>query len=148
MAQLSSLEVLQKVAQVAEQAGLRGKLDEENNRFYLGVSLQSGRVQGVLVRDNTGESQVPIISVFSPCLVVKSEKLQKQLPEMAIELLRANERINFASFGLYENEDESLIVASYELLLNDLAPQDLRAGVFSVAMAADMYEERFGKDEF
>ena len=145
---LSSLDVLKRVQEIAEAGQLKGELDEKNLSFRLGVDLGKGRVQGVVVRDCTEDSVRPIVSFFSPCAVFQRKNLGNKLADMAMELLSANERMNFASFGVYESDEEILVAAGYELLLDEMSPLEFRAGVFSVAMAADMYEERFGKDEY
>ena len=142
MAQEETPKVLERVAEVAARAGLAGHMEED--RYFLGVSLEGARKQGVYVRDVTSDPGRPTISVFSPCLKFEGGISR----DLALELLRANETMPFARFGLYETGQESLVVASLDHLLETLDPEELRAGVFSVAMAADRFEEKFGWDDY
>ena len=66
---------------------------------------------------------------------------------MALDLLRRNEALMFARYGLFERDDECLIVASIDHLLDSLDPSELPASAFHVAKAADTYEAEHGQDE-
>ncbi len=141
-------EVLERVARIAAEAGLEGRLDEDSERYFLGVSLDGERKQGVLVRDSTSLPEQRIITVFSPCRVLSREAFQGLAGEQAMELLRANESLHFARYGVFESPEEVMVVASVDHLLQTLDPPELHASVFAVALAADHYERRFGKDDY
>jgi hypothetical protein len=105
-------------------------------------------LQGVLVRDKTINRNMPVLGIFSPCLKVKRADVADKLPDFSYRLLRANERINFASYALIESEDDIMVVASFETLLEEVTPKAFRTGVMAVALAADLFEVKLGKDEF
>lgn len=148
MALKQTLEALEKVAEISTLAGLKGHLDEDALHFVLGVAIDETRRQGVFVRDTTRDPERRIVTVFSPCLAVKKGLFGGLSKEMALDLLRANENMHFARYGIFEGEKETMVVASADHLLDTLDPQEFEAAIFSVALAADMYEKKFGKDEY
>ncbi len=143
-----TLEILEKVAEIATLAGLKGHMDEEAMRYFIGIGLEGDRKQAVYVRDTTRSDEHKIVTIYSPCLIVKKGFFAGVSKNQAIELLRLNEALHFARFGIIENEKESIVVASVDHLLDTLDPGEFEASVFCVAQAADMYEKKFGKDEF
>ncbi len=144
-----TLEVLERVSEVATLAGLKGKIDEDRLRYGMAFDLGEGRGQAVYIRDSTRDD-IPkkIITVFSPCLIVKKGLFKGLSKDRAMELLRFNENILFARFGIWEAKTELMVVASIDHLLETLDPEELRASAFHVAMAADSYEHKYGKDDF
>ena len=70
----------------------------------------------MLVRDKTINRNMPVLGIFSPCLKVKRADVADKLPDVSYRLLRANERVNFASYALIESEDDIMVVASFETL--------------------------------
>lgn len=144
-----NLEVLQRVSEVATLAGVNGRIDEDRMCFAMGFELDGGRKQMVYVRNTSKDAERRIVTVFSPCLVVKKGLFSGFSRERALDLLRRNENLLFARYGIWENEKEMLVVASVDHLLDTLDPQEYRSSVYVVAMAADLYErEHGGKDNF
>jgi hypothetical protein len=143
----SSLVVLGKVAELAAQVGLVGRLEEDTRRFFLGVDLGQGRLQGVYVRDSSHAGR-STVTVFSPGLQMEKAAFQALLPRLALDLLRANEAMTLARYGLIENDQDALVMASVDHLLDSFAPADLQASVFAVAQAADRCEREFGRDDY
>ena len=142
------LEVLERIAEIATLAGLKGEIDEENLRFITGYEFEDSRRQMVFVRDTTRNPEQRIVTLYSPCLMVKKGLLGGVSKAMALELLRANENLHFARFGVLELPKETLIVASVDHLLDTLDPPEFEASALHVALAADQYEHRHGQDEF
>lgn len=143
-----SLEILEKVGEIATLAGIKGEVDDEAMHFAMGFDLGEGRSQMVFVEDTSRGNEHPVVTIFSPCLVLRKGMFGGVSKKMALELLRANEVIHFARYGIIESESQSMIVASIDHLLDNLDPQEFEAAVYSVAFAADSYERRFGKDVF
>lgn len=142
------LESLERVKQVASLAGLKGEIDEERMQFQMLFVLDDDRKQAVFVRDRRSKSR-KAITVFSPCLAVKKGLMSGLTKETAIELLQANQRLELARYGIWESEKETLVLASYDCLLDTLDPAEFHAAVWSVAFAADWFERRSGeKDRF
>ncbi len=123
-------------------------IDMGNTNIVIGCVDDNERLQGVIVRDKTINHNMPVLGIFSPCMKVKRAEIADKLPELSYRLLRANERINFASYALIENEEDIMVIASFETLLEEVTPKAFRAGVMAVALAADLFEEKLGKDEF
>ncbi len=144
------LEILKQIGNVAALAGLKGGVDDEGKHFMMGFNLDEGRRQSVYVRpagENMGGQMV--ITVFSPCLTVKKGLFSGFSKERALELLRLNEQVLFARFGIWENDDEMLVVASVDHLLETLDPDELKSTAWHVAFAADNYERKHsGEDGF
>jgi hypothetical protein len=148
MAIREMLNVLERVDEIATLAGVRGRINEELLRFEMGFGLDNGRSQIVYVRPLAVESKSPVITIFSPCLIKKKGVFQGISKKMAIDLLRRNEQVVFARYGICKVEDGDVIMASADHLLETLDPPEFGASAFHVAMAADMYEREHGQDEF
>lgn len=147
MAVKQTLEVLEKVDEIATLAGLKGHLEEDTLRYFIGIKLDDARRQGVWVRDITRSPEHRVVTVYSPCLVIKKGLLSNISKERALELLRANEDLLFARYGIIESQKEMLIVASIDHLLDTLDPLEFEASVIHIAMAADAYEKKYGKED-
>lgn len=143
------LEVLKQVEQVAALAGVRGQIDDDGRHFQMGFNLSGGRSQLVFIRP-TGKTPPgqTIVTFFSPCLTVKKGLFSGFSKERALDLLRRNENLMFARFGIWETDDESMVVASVDHILDTLDPEEFEASAWYVATAADGYEETEGKDDF
>lgn len=140
-----SLEVLQKALSIAGEAKLEAKLELEYTHVFIDVCL-GDRSQGVIVRDKTVNHNMPVIGIFSPCMRFERADIVDKLPDISYKLLRANERINLANYALMENEKEVIIIASCESLLGEITPQAFKANVMAVALAADLFAEKLGRD--
>jgi hypothetical protein len=141
--------MLKKIENVAALAGLKGAIDNEGRHFAMGFHTTAGRSQQVFVRP-TGKTPngQAIVTLFSPALVVKKGMFSGMTKDQAVELLKLNENTFFARFGIWESDKESMIVASSDLLLETLDPDELKAHAFYVAFAADNYESKHGSDKF
>lgn len=141
-------EFLQKVEKLSQACGIEGEHDLENFQFGVCFGLADGRTQEVFVADSSSEPEVQVITVFSTCLVVEKGMFSGVSKKMAVELLKLNETLNFARYGIQEDEESFIIVASYDLILDGLDPNGFEAALECVALAADSYEARFGQDIF
>ena len=143
------LEILKKVANAAALAGLKGQVDGDGKHFAMGFNTNEGRSQTVYIRHTgkTPEGQ-DIVTLFSPALTVKKGMFSGMSKEQAIGLLRLNESTFFARFGIWETDTESMVVASSDLILDTIDPNELKAHAYYVAYAADNYEAKHGVDKF
>ena len=143
------LEILKQIGNVAALAGLKGGVDDQGKHFMMGFSLDEGRSQAVYVRP-AGENIAGqlVVTVFSPCLTVKKGLFSGFSKERALELLRLNEQVLFARFGVWENDDEMMVVASVDHLMDTMDPDELKSSAWHVAFAADNYERKHGGDDF
>jgi len=141
-------EMIARLAEIATLAGIKGQVEEDGTRFTAGYGSDDGRSQMVYacaIRTPCG----PGVSVYSPAARYKKGFFGGLSKEAAIELLKLNERTFFARFGLRDVGDETLLVASVDLLIETLDPEELRAAMGSVSGAADRWEEKVGKgDDF
>ena len=142
-----TLRRLGQVKEVATLAGLKGQVNEQRGQFEMVFMLDQQRSQLVYIRDTSSEKR-QAVTLFSPCLILKKGLLAGLTKETALELLRANERLSFARYGIWESDTETMIVASYDHLLETLDPQELESTAWSVAIAADMFERKHGQDKF
>ena len=143
------LEMLKQVANVATVAGLKGAIDENGQHFAMSFDTQQGRSQRVFIRP-TGHAPDgnAIVTLFSPARVFPKGFFGGLSKDQAVELLMLNENTFFARFGLWESEKETMVVASSDVLLTTLDPDELRAHAYYVAFAADDYESKHGQDTF
>ena len=142
-----TLKRLERVKEVATLAGLKGEVNEERMQFRMRFLLPGDRRQGVFVRDSSAKGR-EVVTFYSPCLVVKKGLLAGFSKEMAIELLKANEKMHFARYGIWEFEKEFAVVASFDCGLETLDPDECNNAAWSVAFAADQFEQRHGEDQF
>ena len=142
-----TLRRIERVKEVATLAGLKGEINEERKHFQMLFLLPGERRQLVYVRDTSVEER-EVVTFFSPCLVVKKGLVAGVSKEMALDLLRANEQMHFARYGLWEFEKEFTVVASFDCLLDTLDPDECHKAAWSVAFAADQFEHRQGEDRF
>ncbi len=143
-----ALETLERVGEVATLAGIKGGIDEERMHFVMSFGLEGGRSQQVYVRTTAKSAEHKVVTLFSPCLVVKKGLFTSLSKEKAVDLLKRNENMLFARFGIWDSEKETMVVASVDHLLGTLDPEEFRNSALCVAMAADLYEREHGKDSF
>lgn len=141
--------VLNQVSRTAAAAGLKGSIDDDETTFQMGFSLPEGRSQVVYTRiaGDVGAGKT-VVSIFSPCLRVRKGLFSSFSKERALDLLRRNEDMLFARFGIWERGEESMVVASVDHLLDTLDPDELRTSAWYVAIAADGYEKEHGRDSY
>lgn len=144
-----SLSNLERVSEVATLAAIQGKLVEERMEYVMQFGLDHGRHQMVYVRDISKEgTDNAVVTIFSPCRILKKGLFNGLSKDQAIELLTLNSKIFFARFSILEAKTEILVIASIDHLLDTLDPDEFKASTLCVAMAADDYERKYGKDEF
>jgi hypothetical protein len=139
--------IIERVAEVATLAGIKGKVSEDGRTYITGFGFNDGRSQMVIVRA-IRTPQGPGICVFSAAARYKKGFFGKLSRDDAIELLRRNDNLCFARYGIRETDSEIMVVASVDLILETMDPEELEAALGSVAGAADSWEERTGKDDF
>ncbi len=144
---MSKRATLKRVQEIATLAGLKGRINEEMKTFEMGFQLDGDRTQLVLVRDTSSKDR-KMITIFSPCVILKRGLIERLTREMAVELLTANENLHFARYGIWQTEKQTMVVASYDHLLETLDPAELGSTAWAVAIAADMYERKHGQDTF
>jgi hypothetical protein len=138
-------EVLNKIEQLAAQCGIEGEHDLEK-QFVICFGLPEDRTQEVCVTESNSEPGVEVVTLHSVCLVVDKGLFKGISKSMALELLILNETLNFARYGIQEDDESYVIVASYDLMLDSLDPKGLEAALECVALAADGYEAKFDQD--
>ncbi len=149
MAVKEVLNVLEKVEEIATLAGMNGRINEDHLHFEMGFQLDGGRSQIVYIRPvPKAIDKNPVVTVFSPCLIKKKRVFQGISKKMALDLLRRNEQVVFARYGICDAKDGTAVVASIDHLLDTLDPPELSASCWHVAVAADMYEREHGQDNF
>ncbi|HIB66335.1 MAG TPA: hypothetical protein EYO33_14775 [Phycisphaerales bacterium] len=109
----SNSDILDRVEELAEQAGVQGERNLLRGEFVVLYELPSGRAQEVYVSDSTMDPEVPVISVRSTCVIFDKGVFKGVNKPMLLELLLTNEKLNFARYGLLEDEESYVVVASY-----------------------------------
>lgn len=141
-------EVLNKVENLLAECNIIGEHNLLRGEFVVLFGLPGDRTQEVFVCDSTQDPEVTVISVRSTCLLVDKGVFKGMNKSMAMELLLMNERLNFARYGVQEDEEGYIVVASYDLLFDELNAKGLAYALECVALAADSYEAKFGQDIF
>jgi hypothetical protein len=141
------MSVLKRVLEVATLAGIKGKINEEDQRFEACYEFEDRRTQMVYARPIRTPGG-PGICVFSPATRYKKGFFGGPGKKEAQALLLRNEDLTFARYGLRDYGEGLLLVASVDLLLETMDPEELRAAMGSTSAAADTWEERSGTDNF
>ena len=139
---------LKRIEQLAAERGISGEYNLLRGEFVVLFGLPGGRSQEVYVSEFSPNESDAIITFRSTCLVIEREKFPTFASAITIELLTMNEKLNFVRYGIQETEDSYIVVASYDLLMDNLDADGLEVYFECVALAADSYEEKFGRDEF
>jgi hypothetical protein len=148
MTETEEIEILNKLANVATLAGLKGGVDPEGPSFDMVFGLGDGRSQGVrIIVSGRGAESGPILTVFSPALKKKKGLLGGFSANLMLTLLKRNHEIPFARFAVIERSDDYLLVANQDLLADTVDPAELNASCWQVAKAADDVEREFGKGD-
>ncbi len=148
MAVTNCNEILERLANIAMLAGLKAKMDHADSQLVMCFGLHDHRTQMVCARLSAEMKDSVVITIFSPCLRVKSGMFSGISKKQALDLLKRNERTLFARYGIHSCRDSDLVVASVDHILETLDPEEFRHSVYSVAIAADSYEREHGSDQF
>lgn len=146
------LAVLKQIESVAALAGFKGVISDDGQFLVVGFDLGQGRSQRVFLRPSgsTPDGKT-IVTISSPAGLHKKGWLTGFTRDAAIDLLRRNENLYFARFGIHEESPgskELMIVASSDMILESLDADELRAHAFFVSNAADAYEKSMKTDMF
>ena len=142
-------EILTRFADVAAIAGVRGKIDDDGDLFVAGFELESGRSQMVFARAlPEAVKGRDAVCIYSPCRRVKKGFMRGLSKDDSLELLKLNSEVLMARYGIIESDDEFLVMASVDVILDTLDAEEVEASFWFVAIAADEYEKKFGGDEF
>lgn len=142
-------ELLDRVADIAAVAGVRGSIDPEAGTFGTRVGTGEKRSHAVFVRPS-GEvgGGKPFITFFSIARTYPKTKLVSAISNKdLLGLLTKNEQLPFARYGIQERKDDYLLVASVDHLLETLDAEEFLAAATFVAMAADKCEAEKGEDK-
>jgi len=145
-----TLELLEKVSEIATLAGIRGKIEEELLSFVASFAMPDNRSQVVFVRAGLATvKDSHVVTFMSPCLALKSGIFGGLSKSQAIDLLRRNERLILARYGIATLGDQDHVVASVDAILETLDPEEFEAAIWHVAIAAETYErENSTEDAF
>jgi hypothetical protein len=142
------LDILDKVAKVAELAGINGEIDEERMAFVSGFNTSENRSQMVHVRPvRKAFNDEDVVTIFSPCLSVKKGMLSGISKDQALGLLKQNEGELFGRFGIWSFDDEDMIVVSSDHIVSTLDPAELEMHMYYIAHMADEYEAKHSKQD-
>jgi hypothetical protein len=143
-----ALDVLQKISEIATLAGFKCRVDEDRMHVEMGIGLPGDRSQVIYIRPTAKSmDEAVIVTVFSPCLTVEKGFLKGISKEQALELLKENENLLFARYGIWSSKEEDMIVASVDHLLDTFDPDELKTSTLYVALAADAYEKKHSKED-
>ncbi|MFM8891244.1 MAG: hypothetical protein ACKOTB_06400 [Planctomycetia bacterium] len=146
------LSLLKQVESVAALAGLKGEISDDGQCFVMGFDQGEGRSQRVFIRPSgsTPDGKM-IVTISSPATLHKNGWFSGFTREHAVDLLRRNEGLFFARYGIQDGgpgSKDMMIVASSDVILDSLDATELRAHAYFVATAADEYETTTKTDKF
>jgi hypothetical protein len=146
------LAVLKQLESIAALAGIKGVIHDDAEFFVIGFDMGDGRNQRVFLRPSgwTPDGKT-IVTLSSPAKTQSKGWLASFSRDAAIELLRLNEKVFFARYGIQDpgpQSKEMVIVASSDVVLDSLDADEMRAHAYFVAKAADDYEKTTKTDKF
>jgi hypothetical protein len=141
--------ILETFADIAARAGVHGKIDDAGELFVAAFELDQGRSQMVYVKPLAEAIKgQDAVCIYSPCRKIDKGLFKGLGKDESHELLKLNSQLIVARYGVLEFPEGFLVMASVDALLDSLDPGELEAFVWYIAIAADQYERKFGKDEF
>jgi hypothetical protein len=144
------VDALEKLASIAALGGVNMGVNKRMMRLEGSFDLGEGRSQICFIRPSCMTGDKIVVTIYSACLRIRKGFLAGISREMAVDLLRRNESLTFARYGLMDEGDADMVVASADYMLDTLDPEELEHAIWHVAMAADAYEKEKGggKDEY
>lgn len=131
---------LTKIAEIAKLAGIRGGVDDRG-RFRATFLMGENRSQVVYVFPTRRVPDGQVVNIFSICRIVKGGFLSGMSKGEALELLKLNEQIPFARYGIMQfDQGQIVVVAGLDALLDTLDAAEFSAYLKAVAMCAETYE--------
>lgn len=140
---------LRRLESIAALAALKGWIDEQAQMFVMDFDTGGYRSQRVFARvAPEGPNGKPMIKIQSPARVVKHRWGRGLSRRDANDLLRRNEGVAIARFGVIEGAAATMVMVSADLVLETLDAEELRLTAYAVAHTADRYEAQCGGDEY
>jgi hypothetical protein len=131
---------LNKIAEIAKLAGIRGGIDDRG-RFRATFRTGENRSQVVYVFPTRRVPAGQVVNIYSLCRMVKGGFLSGMSKEDALELLKLNEQVPFARYSIMEDDQgQILVMAGLDALLDTLDAAELNTYLWAVAMVAEAYE--------
>ncbi|RMG27698.1 MAG: hypothetical protein D6721_10015 [Gammaproteobacteria bacterium] len=128
-------QVLERIRRLAATAGIRGEVDREQGMFHAPCEFDDGGRLAVLMQP-TRMGRDGLLAVTVTCPVLHFSERRPIPEDLAMELLRRNERLCYARYGVRDLEEGGLVVASVDHPLEGLDPDRLHAMVQAVVQAA------------
>jgi hypothetical protein len=141
--------LLKQIGDVAAVAGIQGEVDAEMGAYCTGFRTAENRRHRVFVRPTaTAPGGKPVVTIYAVAKSFPKKKVAAAIPQKELmALLLKNENLMFARFGIRELEEEYLLVASADHLLDTLDADEFNASARYVANAADAYEASQGEED-
>jgi hypothetical protein len=141
--------LLKQIGDVAAVAGIQGEVDAEMGAYCTGFRTAENRGHRVFVRPTaTAPGGKPVVTIYAVAKSFPKKKVAAAIPQKELmALLLKNENLMFARFGIRELEEEYLLVASADHLLDTLDADEFNASARYVANAADVYEASQGEED-
>ncbi len=119
------------------------------SRIAISFDEENGRSQTVHVLCFEQKSGRKIACITSAAGSVNALKETKaDLKTLFNELLTENERATYHSWALTEDDDDLLITANANFVLDNLSRDEFESAVAIISEAADKLEARLGGDDF
>ena len=139
------LEILRRISQIAESAGVVNQIDRKNRRIVMAFTLEPGRTHIVYAQPSENTPSVSrTITVSSPCTIFKNGNRPQVPHDTYQEPIASSADLPSASYEVVEHTENSVVVASLVQELDSLGEDELLKSLACVAVAAEGYEERFG----
>ncbi len=138
-------EILRRISEIADSAGVTNQIDRKNLRIVMAFMLEPGRTHIVYAHlSDTAQAGQPTVTVSSPCTIFKNGLRPRALNDTIQDPIFANGRKPSASYEVVEYTENSVVLASLVHDLDSLGENELLKSLACVAIAAESYEERFG----
>jgi hypothetical protein len=139
------MEVLRRLSDIADSAGVVNQIDRKHGRIVMAYTLEPGRTHIVYVEPaKVALSEEPAVSVSSPCTIFENgSRTPTTKDEVPGPVFVSGCELS-ANYEVLESNEHSIVVANLVHNLDSLNEDELVKSLACVANAAERYEERFG----
>jgi len=137
---------LAQVRSLGDEIGLRLEAHHDGELLRATLSLPAGRQQQVFVRVSGRLARgLHVLTLFSPA--PRLPHGSEHPPTLLHELLLVNERQRFVRTALWPMDDGTLVVASWDQILETMEAEELGTQIRALAVVADHLEQVLGEGD-
>ncbi len=141
----NQMEVLRRISDIADSAGVVNQIDRKHQRIVMAYTLEPGRTHIVYVHPtHIALTDQEAVTVSSPCTIFENGSRSRAMQKNTTGPVFVKGCQLSATYEILEVRKQSVVVASLVHNLDSLDENELVKSLACVAIAAESYGERFG----